>query len=72
MRIYVDKANETWGKGKVKDYPDLQSCIKELLETEDFGRFKPCVIVSKADDMTEDKCGEKCEYEVTIYNDYIE
>ena len=72
MKIYVDKASDAWGKGKVKDYPDLQSCINELLETEDFGRFEPSIIVSKADDMTEDECGEKCEYKVTIYDDYIE
>lgn len=72
MKIYINKASDTWGKGKVKDYQDLQSCIADLFETEDFGGFEPTIIVSKADDMTKDKCGEECDFEVTIYDDYIE
>ena len=72
MKIYVEKASKTWGEGKVKDYPNLQWCIADLFETEDFGGFVPAVIVSKGDDMTKDKCGEECEYEVTIYDDYVE
>ena len=72
MKVYVSKTSDTWGKGKVKEYTDLHECITTLLETEDFGKFDPEIIVSKADDMTESKCGEKCEYEIEIYDDYRE
>lgn len=50
----------------------MQDCIDTLLENADFGSFEPGVIVEKADDMTKDKCGEACEYEVTIYDTWIE
>lgn len=72
MKVFVRKASDSWGKGQVKEYENLQDCIDTLLETADFGRFEPGVIVSKADDMTKDKCGEACEYEVTIYDTWIE
>ena len=72
MKIYVDKASDKWEKGKVKDYPNLQWCIADLFETEDFGDLEPAVIVSKGDDITKDKCGEECEYKVTIYDDFVE
>ena len=50
----------------------MQDCIDTLLETEDFGGFEPGVIVEKADDMTKDKCGEDCEYEIIIYDTWVE
>ena len=36
------------------------------------GRFEPGVIVARAGDITKDKSGEECDYEVTIHDDYIE
>ena len=72
MKAYVKRASDHWGSGKVKEFKDLQECINTLLETEDFDDCTPSVIVSKADDMTKDKCGERCDYEILIYDDYIE
>lgn len=72
MKIWVRKARDSWREGKVKEYDNLQDCIDNLLDTEDFGGFEPGVIVARADDMTKDKSGEECDYEVTIYDDYVE
>ena len=72
MKVYVTKTSDEWGTGKVQEYSDLHECITTLLETEDFGRWEPEIIVSKADDMTEEQCGEKCEYEIELYDDYRE
>ena len=72
MKVYVSKTSDVWGEGKVKEYKDLQECIETLFATEDFGKCQPEIIVSKADDMSVEKCGEECEYEVEIYDDYRE
>lgn len=72
MKVFISKASGSWGEGQVKEYENLQDCIDTLLETEDFGSFEPGVIVGKADDTTKDKCGEACEYEVTIYDTWVE
>lgn len=72
MKVFVRKASDWWRKGQVKEYENLQDCIDILLETADFGSFDPWVIVAKADDMTKEKCGETCEYEVIIYDTWIE
>lgn len=72
MKVFIRKASDSWREGQVKEYENLQDCIDTLLETADFGSFEPGVIVEKADDMTKDKCGEACEYEVTIYDTWIE
>ena len=72
MKVLVEKASDPFGRGQVKEYENLQDCIDTLLETEDFGRFEPGVIVEKTDDTTELKCGEACEYEVMIYDTWIE
>lgn len=72
MKIFVRKASGSWREGVVKECDNFQDFIDNLLNTEDFGSFEPGVIVERADDMTRDKCGEKCDYEVTIYDDYIE
>ena len=73
MKVFVRKASDSWREGQVKEYENLQDCIDVLLETEDFGSFEPGVVVSKADDMTKDKSGcEDCEYEVMIYDTWIE
>lgn len=73
MKVFVRKASDPWRKkGQVKEYENLQDCIDTLLETADFGSLEPGVIVRKADDMTNDICGEACEYEVTIYDTWIE
>ena len=72
MKVFVRKASDPWGEGQVKEYENLQDCIDTLLETADFGVFEPGVIVEKADDITKDKYGEACEYEVMIYDTWIE
>ena len=72
MKIYVSRASEPYGTGVAKDYESLGDCVETLLNTENFGTFEPGVIVTKADDMTEEKCGEKCEYEVMIYDTWVE
>lgn len=72
MKIFVRKASDSWREGTVKECDNFQDFIDNLLDTEDFGRFEPGVIVWKADDMTKYKCGEACEYEVTIYDTWIE
>lgn len=72
MKIYERKASKPWEPGQVGDYKSLQDCIDAIFATEDFGIFGPAVIVEKADEMTKDRCGEKCEYIVTIYDGWIE
>ena len=72
MKIFVHKASCTLDEGKVKEYTDLQSCVDEQLMTVDFQGWSPSVIVSKGDDTTKIKCGENCDYEVMIYDDYLE
>lgn len=72
MKVFISKTSDSWGEGKVKEYSDLHECITELLETENFGRWEPAIIVSKADDMTTEKCKEVCEYEIEIYDTYRE
>ena len=72
MKIFVQKASGSWREGIVKESDNFQDFIDNLLDTEDFGGFEPGVIVKRADDMTKDKCGEDCEYEITIYNTWIE
>ena len=72
MKVFVRKASDLWRKGQVKEYENLQDCIDTMLETEDFGKFNPGVIVEKADDMTKDESGEACEYKVIIYDTWIE
>ena len=72
MKVFVRKASDSWREGQVKEYENLQDCIDTLFETADFGSFEPGVIVEKADDMTKDRCGEECEYEVTIYDTWVE
>ena len=72
MKVFIKKASDSWEKWQVKEYENLQDCIDTLIETEDFGGFEPEVIVGKADDMTKDKCGTECEYEITIYDTWIE
>ena len=73
MKVFVRRASDGWREGKIREYySDIGECIDALLNTEDFGSFDPSVIVSKADDMTKDKCGEECDYEVIIYDTWIE
>ena len=73
MKIWVHKATDEWRKGQLKEYSDLKECIDKLLILENFGSFDPSVIVSKADDMTKEKSGcEDCEYDVMIYDTWIE
>ena len=72
MKAYVERARDCYGEGKVKEYPDLTSCIEEELKAGDFHGWKPSVIVSKGDVITKDKCGEDCDWEITIYDDWIE
>lgn len=74
MKVFVRKASDCdlWREGQVKEYENLQDCIDTLLETADFRDFKPSLIVEKADDMTKNICGKACEYEVTIYDSWIE
>ena len=72
MKVLVSKASEPWGEGQIEEYEDLQDCIDTLLETADFGRFSPSVIVRNADGITEYKSGGACKYEVTIYDTWIE
>ena len=72
MKIYISRASDSWGKGKVNEYADLQDCISTLLDTETFGDFDAAVIVSRSDDMTMEKCGTETEYEVMIYDTWIE
>ena len=72
MKIYISKASEPWGLGKVNEYSGLQECIETLLNNEKFGTFEPAVIVTKPCEMIMDRIGEKAEYEVIIYDTYIE
>lgn len=72
MKVFIRKASSSWRDGQVKEFENLQDCIDTVFETEGFGHFLPAVIVEKADDMTKEKCGEACEYEVTIYDTWIE
>ena len=73
MKIWVHKASKLWREGEIREYSGLEECVKTLLDTEDYGSFEPGVIVSKADDMKKDISGcEECEYDVMIYDTYIE
>ncbi|MBO7664061.1 MAG: hypothetical protein J6U01_11920 [Clostridia bacterium] len=69
MKVYVQKTSQVWGEGKAREYSNLSECIDSLLDNEDYGRWAPSVIVSRADDMTTEECGEKCDYEILIYDD---
>lgn len=73
MKVFVRRASDGWREWEVRTYySDIGECIDSLLINENFGRFDPSVIVSKADDMTTEKCGEECDYEVIIYDTWIE
>ena len=73
MKVWVHKATGGWREGQLKEYADLKECIETLLGSENFGGFDPSVIISKADDMTKEKSGcEDCEYDVMIYDTWIE
>ena len=73
MKVWVHSASDSWRDGKIREYSDLKDCIDTLLNTEDFGSFEPSIVVSKADDMTKEKSGcEDCEYEVMVYDTWIE
>jgi len=73
MKIWVHRARDSWREGQAKEYSDLKECIDILLGTEDFGSFEPSVIISKADDMTKELSGrEDCDYDVMVYDTWIE
>ena len=72
MRVLITKTSSPWGEGEVKEFSDMKDCIETLFKTEDFGRFEPELVISKADDLTPEKGGVECEYEIEIYDDYRE
>ena len=71
MKVYVTRTSGSQFKGDVREYADLKECIDILLETEQFGKFEPGVILYKAGDMIPDYAKE-CEYEVELYDDWRE
>ena len=72
MKVYVERSSDPWGKGTVREYADLDECIETLLATEDFGKWYPEIIVSRPDDITVKKIGEKVEYEIELYDSWRE
>ena len=73
MKIWVHKASKLCREGEIREYSGLEECVQTLLDTEDYGSFVPEVIVSKANDIKKYISGcEECEYDVMIYDTYIE
>jgi len=71
MKVFVIRSSQWSEEGEVREYNDLDECITTLLETEDFGKFAPEIIVSKPDTLTPEK-GRMCDYEIELYDTWRE
>ena len=71
MKVFVTRSSKWTRDGEVREYENLETCIKTLLETEDYGKWKPQLVISTIDQLIPD-FGQDCEYEIEIYDTWRE
>lgn len=71
MKVFVTYSSKWARDGEVREYESLETCVKTLLETEDYRKRKPHIIISMIDQLTPD-FGQDCEYEIEIYDTWRE
>jgi hypothetical protein len=71
MKVYVHRSSGWTKDGEVREYEDLETCVKTLLETENFHNWSPELIISKIDDLVPD-FGQNCDYQIEIYDAWRE
>jgi len=58
---------------EVREYENLDNCVKTLLATEDFGDWFPKgIIISRPNEYGEEEMASGCEWVALVYNSYIE
>ncbi len=72
MKVFVTRASKWLPDGEVREYKDLNECVETLLSNEDFKGFAPGVIISRIDDIILPERAKSCDYEVEIYDSFIE
>ena len=73
MKIYITHTNTRFNEGEIRECESLDTCCASLIDTEDFGKFAPGLVVSKPDmDSPLEEKAKGCDWCVEIYDDYRE